>query len=391
MQCDGPTGQEKSTTETVQEQQGSMTAPSEDNCSREREELLQQEDGTSGSTVEAATTSKEDLEVDSEWKELLKHCLPDLLAALRPSLFLDQLRGCNLLSQEEHTDLQEESLSETDRSDRLVSTILPQKGKGSFEVFCKILCNVEKQKHIVSEILKVQNPSLLSICANVPPSGETIGLSDSSETLKRKRVIEDSSDSSHSKQSYVDERIRSATFLFRKKDKETVKNWKESIRKMCRKCFKMSQKDVKFVYSLPAAGQVYPLFIGDSVKKIAIIHVDGVAPDRVKSHKSRLVSFVARFMKVTEDHIHYMEATTGSSLVLFLIRMDDYFRLFSALTVQARCIALYQTLKLTFPELVGVKFRLGGLPAVELSNSGLSMERVSTGIGKQFLIVFLFS
>ena len=124
MQCDGLNGQEKSTTEIVQ-QQGSMTAPTEDNCTREREELLHQEDGTSGSTVEAATTSKEDLEVDSEWKERLKHCLPDLLAALRPSLFLDQLRDSNLLSQEEHTHLQEESLSETDRSNILVSTILP--------------------------------------------------------------------------------------------------------------------------------------------------------------------------------------------------------------------------------------------------------------------------
>ncbi|XP_062498774.1 uncharacterized protein LOC134176113 isoform X2 [Corticium candelabrum] len=371
QQCDGLNGQEKSMTESVQDQQGSMTAPTEDNCTREREE-----DGTSGSTVEATTTSQEDLEVDSEWKERLKHCLPDLLAALRPSLFLDQLRGSNLISQEEHTDLQEKSLSETDRSDTLVSFILPRKGKGSFESFCKILCNVEKQKHIVSEILKVQNPSLLPVDANVSRSGETIG-----QSVKRKKANEHSSDSSHSKRSCVGGKIGSATFIFRKIDKEAVKVWKESIRKMCRKCFKISQKDVKFVYSLPPAGQVDSVFFGDSINKIALVHLDGVAPDRVESHKSRLVSFIARLMKVTENHIHYMEATKGSSLVLFQMRMDDYFRLFSALTVEAQCIALYQTLKWTFPELVGVKFRLGGLPAVELSNSRLSLEKVLMGIG----------
>ena len=368
-------------TEIVQ-QQGSTPDPTEDNCSREREELLQQEDWTSGSTVEAATTSQEDLEVDSEWKELLKHCLPDLLAALRPSLFLDQLRGSSLLSQEEHTDLQEDSLSETDRSDRLVITILPRKGKGSFEIFCKILCNVENQNHIVSEILKVQNPFSLSTCAAVPLSGETIGQSDSSETFKRKRVHERSSDSSHSKRWSVEAKIRSATFIFRKKDKETVKNWKESIRKMCRKCYKISKKNVKFVFSLPPAGQVDLQFFGDTVNKIAVIHLVGVAPYRVESHKGRFVSFVADFMNVTEDHIHYKGATKGSSLVLFQMRMDDYFRLFFALTVEARCIALYQTLKWTFPELVGVKFRLGGLPAVELSNFGVRLERVLMDEGR---------
>ncbi|XP_062510250.1 uncharacterized protein LOC134186336 isoform X3 [Corticium candelabrum] len=373
-QCDGLNGQEKSMTEVVQHaQQASTTAPTEDNCTREREELLQQKDGTSGSTVEATTPSKE--EVDSEWKQRLKHCHSDLIAALRPCLFLDHLRGSNILSQEEHTELQEEAVSETDRSDRLLC-ILSCKGKGSFEAFCKILCNVEKQNHIVSEILKVQNPSLLPIDANRPLSGETIGQSDSSETLKRKRPHESSSDPPCSKSLRADERIPSATFIFRKIDKENVKNWKESIREMCRKCYKIAKENVMFLYSFPPAGNVDPKFFGDTVNKIAVIHLVGVAPDRVERHRSRLVSFVADFMDVKEDHIHYKGATGCSSLVLFQMRMDDYVRLFSVLAVEEQCIALYQTLKWIFPELLGVKFRLGGLPPVELINLGVSMERV---------------
>ena len=45
----------------------------------------------------------------------------------------------------------------------LVSTILPQKGKGSFEAFCTVLIKEEQQRHIVSEILKVETVDLLPV------------------------------------------------------------------------------------------------------------------------------------------------------------------------------------------------------------------------------------
>ena len=127
--------------------------------------MPQQKDVIESTVVVPVSTLSE---AGSHWDQL-KPRHPDIIKQLRPSLFLNELRADGLLTREECLQLQQESMSEADRSDMLVSTMLPQKGKGSFEAFCKILNNEEKQKHVVSKILKVPSEALLSVYINESP------------------------------------------------------------------------------------------------------------------------------------------------------------------------------------------------------------------------------
>ncbi|XP_062506418.1 uncharacterized protein LOC134182991 [Corticium candelabrum] len=365
QQSDEIKQKENSATESMQEER--MTASAKDTFMKEGEEPIQEEVGnTSRSTVEATASSLE--EMDSQWEEQLKHCSADVIAALRPTLLLDHLRAFKLLSPDEHRELQQMP-SEAERSERLVSTILPQKGKGSFNTFCHILCCVEKQNHIVSKILKVHNVSLSPIHV------EKISHPDSYEPPRKKQHVEGFTDlgstSSQPRELCDHERNRSATLYFKKKDEETVKPFEARIKELCQACFKIPQDRVLFFYTLPPAGQRV-IFYGDSVYKPAVLHLDQVSPDLVEKEKSRLVSFVANLIQVTKDGIYFTEVVKSSCLVLFQMRLDVYLRLFSALTMEAQCIAFHQSLKQTFPELVVAKFRLGGLPPIEV----ISTERI---------------
>lgn len=126
--------------------------------STEQHDTVQQR----GDSIHTATsgshesTSSSALMTDPEWDELVVPRFPAVVAALRPLLLLDHLRACRLLNATEFAELQRESLSELDRSRRLVNTMLPGKGKGSFAKFCRVLHDVESQRHIVTEILKLQ-------------------------------------------------------------------------------------------------------------------------------------------------------------------------------------------------------------------------------------------
>ena len=325
-------------------------------------------------------------EMGYQWEEHLKRCR--FVDALRPSLFLDHLRAFQLLSRNEQEELQQ--LSETERSVRLIGTILPQKGKGSFEKFCNILCFVENQSHIVSEILKVQSIPLPVVHASFQLNENKIDQSLSFVPLKKKRLKEGSSDlesiSIQAKPSYD----CSATFVFRKEDQKKVKCWEQSICDMCRQCFNILQENVKFLYSFPPADQLDPTFFADLHHKLVVIQLNGVAPDLVQKHKAQLDSHIAFFMGVSEDRFLYAGVAQGSSFVLFQMQLDTYFRLFTALTVEAQCMSFYRMLKQTFPELAVAKFRLGGLPPIEVINSGVSMEKVLMGKGEFSVIVCVF-
>ncbi|XP_062513474.1 uncharacterized protein LOC134189251 [Corticium candelabrum] len=257
------------------------------------------------------------------------------------------------------------------------------KGKGSFEAFCKILNNEEKQKHVVSKILKVSSEALLSVHISESPiiTKQTVESEDHgkiSSSRKQSRV-EPTPDmeslSTKSKNLRVDETIRSATFTFRKEDEERIKPWENLLIAMCQQCFKMLEDDVIFLYCLPSVGQKVT-FYGDVDYKLAVFQLDDVAPSLISKHKSRLISHIAGFLKVKKNLIHYLEVLDGSALVLFRIEMSAYVRLLAAPAMEAQCIAFYQTLKQTFPKLVAVKFKLGGLPTIPLTNAGIKIQGV---------------
>ena len=354
---------------------------------KEIEKVPQQKVSNSNkSTVEAHASSL--AEVESQW-ESVGPCLPDLTNELRPCLLLDELRENGLLTREQYIELQNKSMSEAERSEMLVSTILPQKGNESFETFCKVLNNEEKQRHIVSKILKAQNVALLPIhSSNSATVVETIEefKSDTHESSRKRKRVEASkalqSTSTRSKKLCVEEKVRSATFTFREKDEVLVKRWEKSVVTMCEKCFGMLEDDILFMYCFPLAGQNVSTFYGDIDNKLAVFQLNHVAPELIRKHKHRLISHIAGFMNVSEDLIYYMETIKGSTLVLFSIQLIAYLKLFSGLGVQAKCIAFYATLKQTFPELVVVKFKLGGLPTIKLTSSGVNSQNVMFKNGK---------
>ena len=186
--------------------------------------------------------------MESQW-ERLRPCRTDLINELRPCLLLDKLREHDLLTREQYLELQNKSMSEAERSDMLVSTILPQKGNESLETFCKVLNNEEKQRHIVSKILKAENVGLTPIhCSNSATIGEEFK-SDTHESSRQRERVKASTalqSTSRSKKLCVEGKVISATFTFREKDEVLVKCWEKSVVNMCEKCFGMLEVDILF-------------------------------------------------------------------------------------------------------------------------------------------------
>ena len=340
------------------------------------EEKTQGQDQVRHQNVEAVASSL--AETESPWERLTRSHL-DVLSAWRPSLFLDRIRAAGILNQQEHQELQKASLTERDRSHRLVK-ILPKKGRKSFETFCNVVSSVEGQSLIVSE-MKLQIVPLSSVHASEVTSCDE-QIDQSCESPKKKKLIEDSGlpGDLHNKKT-----IPTATFLFRETDQDFVKCWEKPIKDLCRECFEIEDDDVVFLNSLPPDGQLIPktaTFMGDSDYKVAVLQLNGVSPRLVQKHKDRLVSVIAGFLNVKEDLIYFMEVIKGSSLVLLKIRLDAYFSLFAVLGMKEKCGALFSKLKEIFPGLVVAKFRLGGLPSIQLTK--LTSIPILTNKGKYF-------
>ncbi|XP_062507850.1 uncharacterized protein LOC134184229 isoform X2 [Corticium candelabrum] len=334
------------------------------------EEETQGQDQVRHQNVEALTSSL--AEKESQWEKLTRSH-PDVLSALRPSLFLDRIRAAGILNQQEHQELQNKSLTERDRSHRLVN-ILHEKGSKSFETFCDVVSFVEGQSLIISE-MKLQIVPLSSGHASEVTSCDE-QTDQSCESPKNKKFIEHSSMPGDL---YNKKTIPTATFIFRETDQNIVKLWEKTIRKLCQECFEIEDDDVVFLNSLPPDGQSFPktaTFMGDSDYKVAVLQLNGVSPHLVQKHRDRLVSLIAGFLKVKKDLIHFLEVIEGSSLVLLQIRLDAYLSLFAALGMKTQCRALFSKLKEAFPGLLMAKFRLGGLPSIQLINTGRSSIQI---------------
>ncbi|XP_062513471.1 uncharacterized protein LOC134189247 [Corticium candelabrum] len=176
--------------------------------------------------------------------------------------------------------------------------------------------------------------------------------------------------------------------FYLKEDEERIKPWEDVIVAMCQRCFKMLEDDVMFYYCLPSVGQKVT-FYGDVDYKLAVFQLDHVAPSVVSKYKSRLISHIAGFLEVKKGLVHYLEVLDGSAVVLFRIEMIAYVRLLSSPAVEAQCITFYQTLKQTFPKLVAVKFKLGGLPTIQLTNVGIKIQGVMSKEGSSIRIWML--
>lgn len=87
------------------------------------------------------------------WHRRVKPRYKDLLAALRPSAILDDLLTEGVISLEDYNVCHTEK-TESDRSRRLLTQILPYGGEGRLDTFCEVLARSEQQNHLVELIGK---------------------------------------------------------------------------------------------------------------------------------------------------------------------------------------------------------------------------------------------
>ena len=94
-------------------------------------------------------------EPQNDWKRYIRPNLTQFASKLQPSLVLDALHECDLLTLEECKRLRKESLTEEERSHILFYDILLYKENDKFTDFCQVLLAIPGQKHIVTKVMKV--------------------------------------------------------------------------------------------------------------------------------------------------------------------------------------------------------------------------------------------
>lgn len=340
-------------------------------------------------------------ETDPEWAELLRTGMLglDVVAALRPSLMLDRLRAAGLITLAEQRQLQQEGLTDNDRSQVLLKDILPCKGKGSFQKFCCVLLSVEGQQHIVKEILKVDSvttPSLneeMQVATVRSPSASSQVSSEAAQSSDAGHLQAVAAESKDIEPLDEAEMTIGATFYFRKEDEDIVKTWEESIRSMCLECFGIPQNKILFVYGPTPGGRGFR-FYGDSEYKLAVLHLLGVHRSLVLGHRKRFIRLVADFLNVKTDVIRFKnkDVSEGSSIAVFLIRFDACLKLLCAMGSRARRIELGLTLREIFPELDKAMLRLGGLPPIQLFDALHSnVAATSKNTSKSFQHVHVYT
>ena len=99
------------------------------------------------------------MNMSDKWAKFVDPHFADVVEKLQPSLFLDHLRGANLVTREEYSSLLKDTLSESQRARTLVNDLLPRKGEDSLDKFCSILLKIPGQAHIVKNIIKYEPTS----------------------------------------------------------------------------------------------------------------------------------------------------------------------------------------------------------------------------------------
>ena len=100
----------------------------------------------------------------NDWERYIRPNLTQFFNKLLPSLLLDPLHECDLLTLEECRRLRKEFLTEKERSRDLFYNILLYKENdendendenNKFTDFCQVLLGIPGQKHIVTKVMKV--------------------------------------------------------------------------------------------------------------------------------------------------------------------------------------------------------------------------------------------
>ena len=93
--------------------------------------------------------------MSSDWELYITPNLSEIVQKLNPTLLMERLRSCGVLTAEDCSSLRNGCSTEEERSRKLLHDILPRRGNDVFNQFCRILLTVEGQNHIVTQVMKV--------------------------------------------------------------------------------------------------------------------------------------------------------------------------------------------------------------------------------------------
>ena len=357
-------------------------------------------------SVAGEATETLETQGDAQWEELLVPHFTGVVEALRPSILLDHLRESRLLTREEYEELQDGRLLEVDRSRKLLNSILPLKGKGSFDMFCQVLGKVDGQQHIVTQILKIETKlsssqeSLANISTIVQPTNsinQEIGEGTLSSQLSSSDTA-GSRDTRKCKQSKdmtlciagKQKKQTIATFFCKPEHKKWIMAMKSTISQMCGECFGIKQNEVMVTCTetteLKTMLEVWdpsstrdhnehPVYL-DVDSLLAVILVHGIEPHEIDdSRRKHLERFLWEYMKKRDPHIAFSSNCKvleiipfKSSFIVLRLSIDLYVSLLCTLGYRDLQASLTKSLKDILPGATKIVFQLGGLPPLELTS-----------------------
>ena len=315
----------------------------------------QQQDGTSqqedttdvaASKLYASSGSQqaELPKMDSQREELVPARLSTAMtASLSPTLLLDHLRLCGVLTAEEHRQLQQRSLNEKDQLQRLLH-ILPAKGKGSLADFCEVLAHVEGQEHLLKAETGVKllgeetgvkvggqshrcqgsNSAASTDCLS--PETEHMGCEQEMSSIPVENVP---TTLRKQDQSCLPSKARQenfATFFFQPEHRKLIKPIENIIALMCAECFGMERSMVVFLSAEMAdikkmlGSWGHTCFV-DLDSAVAVLCVHGSRHDRGRSHISVLESLIVTHLQMVNPHL---ELPPGECSVLEVMPSSSF-------------------------------------------------------------------
>ena len=331
-------------------------------------------------SVAGEATETLETQGDAQWEHLLVPHFAEVVEALRPSILLDHLRASYLLTREEYEEFQDGRLLEVDRSRKLLNSILPLKGKESFDTFCQVLSKVDGQQHIVTQILKIETK--LSSSQESSANASTIVQSTNSinqENGEGTSCIEDKP----KKQTI-------ATFFCKPEHSKWIMEMKSTISKMCGECFGIKQNEVMVTCTKttelkkmlkvwdPSSTRdhnEHPVYL-DVDSLLAVILVHGIEPHQIDdSCRKHLERFLWEYVKTSDPHIAFSSKCKvleiipfKSSFIVLRLSIDLYVSLLCTLGYRDLQVSLTKSLKDILPGATKIVFQLGGLPPLELTS-----------------------
>jgi hypothetical protein len=342
---------------------------------------------------------------NTEWEELVIPHFPALLAELKPSLLLHHLRAAHLLTSAEYDQLLEKSMTEEDRSQKLLNTILPSK-EGAVAIFCQVLQAVDGQQHIVPNVLKLNGyvettqqrveKATSSLPGNAWSNSEAQVLGDeiASQSSSRQQESQTVSTQGQGNVSYsspkrptITDNVAShssadqtsAIFVFRPGHLNWIKNVKQLICSMCYECFGIAQQNVVLaatetpeIKELIKQWSNHPVYL-DSNSVLAVLLLEGVERENIHhSHHQQLEKFIWRHLSTydadlkTNDCKVLQVLPSNSSSVILELSANLFAYLLCSLGERSMLWALKEALQVIFPEATTAVLRLGGLPPLQL-------------------------